>query len=39
VGQKRLISVIDRTYPLQEARAAQELMLSRKFFGKIVLTV
>ncbi len=38
VGQKRLISVIDRTYPLQEARAAQELMLSRKFFGKIVLT-
>lgn len=39
VGQKRLISVIDRTYPLQEARAAQERMLSRKFFGKIVLTV
>jgi NADPH:quinone reductase-like Zn-dependent oxidoreductase len=38
VGQKRLISVIDRTYPLREARAAQELMLSRKFFGKIVLT-
>ncbi len=39
VGQKRLIAVIDRTYPLREARAAQELMLSRKFFGKIVLTV
>jgi NADPH:quinone reductase-like Zn-dependent oxidoreductase len=39
MGQKRLIPVIDRTYPLQEARAAQELMLSRKFFGKIVLTV
>lgn len=39
VGQKRLIPVIDRTYPLREARAAQELMLSRKFFGKIVLTV
>lgn len=37
MGQKRLIPVIDRTYPLQEARAAQELMLSRKFFGKIVL--
>ena len=35
----RLISVIDRTFPLQEARAAQDLMLSRKFFGKIVLTV
>ncbi|MBH0176677.1 MAG: zinc-binding dehydrogenase [Nitrospira sp.] len=39
MGQKRLIPVIDRTYPLQEARAAQELMLSRKFFGKIMLTV
>ena len=39
MGQGRLISVIDRTFPLQEARAAQELMLRRKFFGKIVLTV
>jgi 2-desacetyl-2-hydroxyethyl bacteriochlorophyllide A dehydrogenase len=39
MGQGRLISVIDRTYPLQEARAAQEQMLSRRFFGKIVLTV
>ncbi|MEC4890015.1 MAG: zinc-binding dehydrogenase [Nitrospira sp.] len=39
MGQKRLMSVIDRTYPLKEARAAQEQMLSRKFFGKIVLTV
>ena len=39
MGQGRLISVIDRTYPLQEARAAQEQMLSRQFFGKIVLTV
>jgi 2-desacetyl-2-hydroxyethyl bacteriochlorophyllide A dehydrogenase len=39
MGQGRLISVIDRTFPLQEARAAQELMISRKFFGKIVLTV
>jgi 2-desacetyl-2-hydroxyethyl bacteriochlorophyllide A dehydrogenase len=37
IGQKRLISVIDRTFPLQEARAAQELMVSRKFFGKIML--
>lgn len=37
MGQKRVISVIDRTYPLQEARAAQEQMLSRKFFGKIIL--
>jgi NADPH:quinone reductase-like Zn-dependent oxidoreductase len=39
MGQRRLIPVIDRTFPLHEARAAQELMLSRKFFGKIVLTV
>ena len=39
MGQGRLTSVIDRTYPLKDARAAQEQMLSRKFFGKIVLTV
>lgn len=39
MGQGRLISVIDRTYPLPEARAAQEQMVSRKVFGKIVLTV
>ena len=39
MGQGRLISVIDRAFPLHEARAAQELMMSRKFFGKIVLTV
>ena len=39
MSQGRLISVIDRTFPLQEARPAQQLMLSRKFFGKIVLTV
>ena len=37
MAQKRLISVIDRIYPLKEARAAQEQMLSRKFFGKLVL--
>ena len=39
MGQKRLIPVVDRTFPLKEARAAQELMLSRKFFGKIVLSL
>ncbi len=38
VGQKRLVAVLDRTFPLQEARTAQELMASRRFFGKIVLT-
>jgi NADPH:quinone reductase-like Zn-dependent oxidoreductase len=39
VGQGRLTPVIDRTYPLKDARAAQEQMLSRNFFGKIVLVV
>lgn len=38
MGQGRLMAVIDRTFPLREARAAQELMVSRMFFGKIVLT-
>jgi NADPH:quinone reductase-like Zn-dependent oxidoreductase len=37
IGQKRLMAVIDRTFPLREARVAQELMTSRRFFGKIVL--
>ena len=39
VGQGRLTPVIDRTFPLQEARAAQDLMVKRQFFGKIVLTM
>jgi 2-desacetyl-2-hydroxyethyl bacteriochlorophyllide A dehydrogenase len=39
VGSGKLKPVIDHVYPLQEARAAQEQMLSRKFFGKLVLTV
>lgn len=38
MGQGRLMVVVDRVFPLQEARAAQKLMVSRKFFGKIVLT-
>ncbi len=38
-GQGKLKAVIDRTFPLQEARAAQEHMLGRRFFGKIILTV
>jgi NADPH:quinone reductase-like Zn-dependent oxidoreductase len=37
VGRGKLKPVIDRTYPLREAKAAQEHLLSRKFFGKIVL--
>jgi 2-desacetyl-2-hydroxyethyl bacteriochlorophyllide A dehydrogenase len=39
IGQGQLQPVIDRTFPLPEAKAAQEHLLSRKFFGKIVLTV
>ncbi len=39
VGRKKLNPVIDRTYPLREARVAQEQLLSRKVFGKIVLTI
>ena len=39
IGQVKLKPVVDRVLPLQEARAAQELLLSRKVFGKVVLTV
>ncbi len=39
IGQGKLQPVIDRTYPLAEARAAQEQMISRRVFGKIVLSV
>lgn len=39
MGQGKLRAVIDQVFPLQEARAAQERMLDRQGFGKIVLTV
>jgi NADPH:quinone reductase-like Zn-dependent oxidoreductase len=39
MGQGRLISVIDRSFPLHRAREAQEQLMSRRVFGKIVLTV
>jgi NADPH:quinone reductase-like Zn-dependent oxidoreductase len=39
IGQGRLRPVIDRTFPLADAKAAQEHLLSRKFFGKIVLAI
>ena len=39
VGQGRLRPVIDRIFPLSDAKGAQEYLLSRKFFGKIVLTI
>jgi NADPH:quinone reductase-like Zn-dependent oxidoreductase len=35
----KLRPVVDSTFSLEDARAAQERMLSRKIFGKIVLTV
>lgn len=37
IGQRRLKPVIDSVYPLYEARQAQERMLSRENFGKIIL--
>ncbi len=39
IGQGKLRPLIDRTFPLAEAKAAQEHLLSRTFFGKIVLTI
>ncbi len=39
VMQGRLKPIVDRVFPLPEARAAQELLLSRRAFGKVVLTV
>lgn len=33
----KLKPVVDRVFPLAQARQAQELMLSRNFFGKIIL--
>jgi NADPH:quinone reductase-like Zn-dependent oxidoreductase len=39
IQQKKLRVVIDRTFPLAEARAAQKYLQSRDHFGKIVLTM
>ena len=36
-GEGKLKAVIDRTFPLREAAAAQEYLSSRKNFGKIIL--
>ncbi len=36
-GEGKLKAVIDRTFPLREARAAQEYLASRKNFGKVIL--
>jgi len=37
-GAGQLKAVIDRTFPLREARAAQEYLAGRKNFGKVILT-
>lgn len=39
VGEGKLRPSVDRTFPLTDAKAAQEYLLGRTFFGKIVLTV
>ena len=35
----RLLPVVDRTMPLAEVRAAQELLETRQVCGKVVLTM
>jgi NADPH:quinone reductase-like Zn-dependent oxidoreductase len=37
IGRRKLGAVIDSSFPLQEAAAAQRKMESREFFGKILL--
>ena len=39
MGQGKLRAVVDCVFPLQEARAAQDYLLSRRFFGKILLEI
>ena len=39
VEEGKLRPVVDSLFPLEKARAAQEKMLSRDFFGKIVLKI
>lgn len=37
IGEKKLKPVIDSTYPLSEARQAQQRMIKREHFGKIIM--
>ena len=39
VAQRRIVPLIDRVYPLEEAAAAHERMERGEHFGKIVLQV
>ncbi|MGH3039097.1 MAG: zinc-binding dehydrogenase [Gaiellaceae bacterium] len=36
--RRRIVPLVDRTFPLEQAKDAMDLMESRAFFGKIVLT-
>jgi NADPH:quinone reductase-like Zn-dependent oxidoreductase len=38
IGERKLRPIIDTVFPLREARAAQERMLQRDIFGKLILT-
>ena len=38
VRQKKFRVVIDRIFPLSEARAAQRYLEGREHFGKVILT-
>lgn len=39
IGEKKLKVVIERTFPLKEARAAQRYLEGRDHFGKVILTM
>lgn len=39
IGEKKIKPVVDSVYPLEQGRAAQQRMMERKNFGKIVLTL
>jgi NADPH:quinone reductase-like Zn-dependent oxidoreductase len=38
MGERKLRPLVDTVFPLREARAAQERMLNRDLFGKLILT-
>ena len=38
VGERKLTPIVDTVFPLRDARAAQERMLARDLFGKLILT-
>ena len=38
IGQRRLRPIVDTVFPLREAKAAQERLLARDVFGKLILT-